>query len=102
MRIAVCRPQVPFVRGGAEVVADELVEELRARGHEAETIAAGTDYLDATASAVADLGEVLRLAGQPTESAAKSHEAIRLYEAKGTVAAVDKLRARIGEARIDD
>jgi glycosyltransferase involved in cell wall biosynthesis len=38
MRIAVCRPQVPFVYGGAEVVADTLVEELRARGHEAETV----------------------------------------------------------------
>jgi class 3 adenylate cyclase/tetratricopeptide (TPR) repeat protein len=71
-------------------------------GHEAVTIAAGTDYLDATASAVADLGEVLRLAGQPNESAAKSHEAIRLYEAKGNVAAADKLRARVGEAQIDD
>jgi glycosyltransferase involved in cell wall biosynthesis len=39
MRIAVCRPQVPFVRGGAELVADDLVRELAARGHEAETVA---------------------------------------------------------------
>jgi glycosyltransferase involved in cell wall biosynthesis len=38
VRIAVCRPQVPFVYGGAEVMADTLAEELRARGHEAETI----------------------------------------------------------------
>jgi glycosyltransferase involved in cell wall biosynthesis len=38
MRIAVCRPQVPFVYGGAEVVADELVAELGRRGHEAETV----------------------------------------------------------------
>ena len=38
MRIAVCGPQVPFVHGGAEVVADELVDELRARGHEAELV----------------------------------------------------------------
>ena len=28
MRIAVCAPQVPFVRGGAEIVADDLVAEL--------------------------------------------------------------------------
>ena len=35
MRIAVCAPQVPFVRGGAEIFTDKLVEELRARGHEA-------------------------------------------------------------------
>ena len=34
MRIAVCAPQVPFVRGGAEIFTDKLVEELRARGHE--------------------------------------------------------------------
>src|SRR5438876_8229717 len=39
VRIAVCRPQVPFVRGGAELVADDLVDELRARGHEAEIVA---------------------------------------------------------------
>src|ERR671937_1884800 len=34
MRIAVCAPQVPFARGGAEIFADDLVAELRARAHE--------------------------------------------------------------------
>jgi glycosyltransferase involved in cell wall biosynthesis len=38
VRIAVCRPQVPFVRGGAELMADDLVAALRARGHEAELV----------------------------------------------------------------
>jgi len=38
MRIAVCAPQVPFVRGGAEIFADDLVGELRAREHEAELV----------------------------------------------------------------
>src|SRR4026209_2386710 len=38
MRIAVCAPQVPFVRGGAEIVADDLVRELRARDHEADLV----------------------------------------------------------------
>jgi glycosyltransferase involved in cell wall biosynthesis len=38
MRIAVCRPQVPFDRGGAEIFADALVEQLRARGHEADVV----------------------------------------------------------------
>ena len=38
MRIAVCAPQVPFVRGGAEIMADTLVAELRARDHEAELV----------------------------------------------------------------
>jgi glycosyltransferase involved in cell wall biosynthesis len=35
MRVAVCIPQVPFERGGAEIFADDLVEQLRARDHEA-------------------------------------------------------------------
>ena len=38
MRIAVCAPQVPFVRGGAEIVSDRLVEELRKRDHDAELV----------------------------------------------------------------
>ena len=38
MRVAVCAPQVPFVRGGAELMAEDLVEALRARGHEAELV----------------------------------------------------------------
>jgi glycosyltransferase involved in cell wall biosynthesis len=38
MRVAVCAPQVPFVRGGAEVMTDDLVAALRERGHEAEIV----------------------------------------------------------------
>src|SRR4029078_4656242 len=38
MRIAVCAPQVPFVRGGAELMAEDLVAALRERGHEAELV----------------------------------------------------------------
>ena len=38
MRIAVCAPQVPFVRGGAEIFSQELVDQLRRRGHEAELV----------------------------------------------------------------
>src|SRR2546421_11083742 len=34
VRIAVCAPPVPFERGGAEIFADDLVSELRARDHE--------------------------------------------------------------------
>jgi glycosyltransferase involved in cell wall biosynthesis len=33
MRIAVCLPQVPFAHGGAEVLAESLVAELRRRDH---------------------------------------------------------------------
>ena len=38
MRIAVCRPQVPFARGGAEIMTDSLVGELRSRGHQADLV----------------------------------------------------------------
>ena len=38
MRVAVCAPQVPFVRGGAELMADDLVVALRQAGHEVELV----------------------------------------------------------------
>jgi glycosyltransferase involved in cell wall biosynthesis len=38
MRIAVCSPQVPFSRGGAEILAERLTMELAARGHEADLV----------------------------------------------------------------
>jgi glycosyltransferase involved in cell wall biosynthesis len=38
VRIAVCAPQVPFSRGGAEIFADDLVDELRERGHETDLV----------------------------------------------------------------
>jgi glycosyltransferase involved in cell wall biosynthesis len=38
VRIAVLRPQVPFARGGAEIFTDELVDVLRARGHDADLV----------------------------------------------------------------
>jgi glycosyltransferase involved in cell wall biosynthesis len=38
VRIAVCRPQQPFVRGGAEIFVDKLVSELQARGHETDVV----------------------------------------------------------------
>jgi len=34
----VCAPQVPFVRGGAEIFAEKLVDELRAREHDTELV----------------------------------------------------------------
>jgi len=39
MRIAILNPQVPFVRGGAEVLCDALCSELELRGHTTEMIA---------------------------------------------------------------
>jgi glycosyltransferase involved in cell wall biosynthesis len=39
MRIAVCHPQVPFIRGGAETHTESVVRALRSQGHEAEIVA---------------------------------------------------------------
>ena len=38
MRIAVCAPQVPFERGGTEILVETLVEQLRGRDHEVELV----------------------------------------------------------------
>jgi glycosyltransferase involved in cell wall biosynthesis len=38
VRIAVCQPQVPFERGGTEVLTGSLVEQLRQRGHETDLL----------------------------------------------------------------
>ena len=38
LRIAICAAQIPFVRGGAEVLYESLRDELRRRGHEAEIV----------------------------------------------------------------
>ncbi len=38
MRILVCSPQVPFARGGAEILAERLTHELNEQGHEADLV----------------------------------------------------------------
>jgi hypothetical protein len=64
-------------------------------------IASATDYLDAHAMAVADLSEVLRLAGRPGEAAAALEEAIGLHEAKGNIAAVTRLRGLLAQPPLE-
>src|ERR687885_914318 len=39
MNLLVCNTQVPFARGGAEMLCEGLIEALRTRGHRAELIA---------------------------------------------------------------
>jgi glycosyltransferase involved in cell wall biosynthesis len=38
VRIVVCAPQVPFARGGTEILVESLVRELRGRDHDAELV----------------------------------------------------------------
>ncbi|HWE80805.1 MAG TPA: glycosyltransferase family 4 protein [Gaiellaceae bacterium] len=65
MRIAVCRPQVPFVYGGAEIVADQLVAELRVRGHEAEIVSVPYAWEGASVLDHALVWRLLDLTGSP-------------------------------------
>ena len=69
------------------------VEAAERLAREATANAARTDFLDLRARAVADLAEVLRLAGRSEESVTAFQEAIRLYEQKGNVAAVAALES---------
>jgi glycosyltransferase involved in cell wall biosynthesis len=48
VRIVVCHPQVPFARGGAELLAETLVEQLRRRNHEAELVTVPFDWYPGT------------------------------------------------------
>lgn len=66
-------------------------EDAERLGREATAIASDTDFLDLHAHALADLAEVLRLAGKREESAAAVQEAARLYERKGNIAAIAHL-----------
>ena len=77
------------------------LNEAERLAREAVAIAAGTDYLDARAHAAADLGEVLRLAYRPQESATALEEAIRLYDEKGNIVAAGRLRSLPAEPPIE-
>jgi tetratricopeptide (TPR) repeat protein len=88
------------VRAKALVRKGDLSEAERL-ARSAVAIASAVEYLDAHARAVADLGEVLRLAGRPGEAAAALEEAIGLYEAKGNVAAATSLRDRLGQPSLE-
>jgi class 3 adenylate cyclase/tetratricopeptide (TPR) repeat protein len=85
-------PQIGWRRVRAKVLARRGdVEAAERLAREATARAARTDYLDLRAQAIADLAEVLRLAGRAEESAAAVQEAIRLYEQKGNIAAAARL-----------
>jgi tetratricopeptide (TPR) repeat protein len=78
------------------------LDEAERLGREAVEIASGTaDILDLQAEALADLGEVLRLAGRLRESQAAVEEAIGLYGRKGNVVAADRLRALLAEPAVE-
>jgi tetratricopeptide (TPR) repeat protein len=77
------------------------LEEAERLARDAAAIAGRTDYLDHRAQAIADLAEVLRVAGRPKESASALEEAIRLYEAKGNVVVAERLSSLLAEPSLE-
>jgi Tetratricopeptide repeat len=77
------------------------LDEAERVGREAVAIASATDVLELRAQALADLGEVLRLARRPDESAAALNEAIALYEEKGNVVEIGRLRGLLTQPPIE-
>jgi tetratricopeptide (TPR) repeat protein len=73
------------------------VEEAERLARQATALAAGTDFLDGRAQAVADLAEVLRLAGRREEAAAEVEKALALYERKGNLVMAERARARLAK-----
>jgi class 3 adenylate cyclase/tetratricopeptide (TPR) repeat protein len=72
-------------------------EEAERLAREAVEIAGSIDMVLARGQAYEDLGEVLWLAGRHAEAGAAFGEAVRIYEPKGAVAAVDRARRRLAE-----
>jgi tetratricopeptide (TPR) repeat protein len=86
-------PQIGWRRMQAKLLVDrgdfEIAERLT---REAVELAAGTDFLELHARALADLAEVLRLTGRPQEALAELDRALRLHEQKGNLVAAAKTR----------
>jgi class 3 adenylate cyclase/tetratricopeptide (TPR) repeat protein len=72
--------------------------EAEAMAREALDIIRRSEEVDSQASALLDLGEVLRLAGKEDESAAALEEARELFERKGNVVYAAKARALLEDA----
>jgi DNA-binding SARP family transcriptional activator/tetratricopeptide (TPR) repeat protein len=75
------------------------LEEAEVHAREAVGYADGTGFLGWHADALVVLGEVLRLAGRPTEAMDALEEALGLYERKGNVVSAAKARALLAELR---
>jgi len=63
------------------------------------TRAEATDFLTVRGRALADLAEVLVLAGRPDEAAEPFERAATTYERKGSLVMASRTRARLVETR---
>jgi ATP/maltotriose-dependent transcriptional regulator MalT len=72
-------------------------DEARLLADEAVELARGTDHLEWQASILSASAEVHQVAGESAEAAAQLEEALRLYEEKGVVPAIERTRALLAE-----
>jgi class 3 adenylate cyclase/tetratricopeptide (TPR) repeat protein len=89
--------QLVWRRVRAKVLArrgDAIPAEQLARA--AVALAERTDWLEGQGDALADLGEVQRLAGKPREAVEALRAALARYEQKGAVALADRVRTALG------
>jgi tetratricopeptide (TPR) repeat protein len=70
-----------------------LLNEAKALTREAVRLSEPTDLLGTRAAALADLADVLELAGREDEALAALLEAARLYESKGNLTALGRVRS---------
>ncbi len=81
-----------LARGGQHAAADRLAREAVALGEE-------TDMLNWHANALADLAEVLVLAGRPEAGYAPLEQALALYESKGNLVSAANVRSTLDDLR---
>ena len=74
------------------------LDEAERLAREAIDTAATTDFTELHASALAVLGEVLRLSGRAQESTAALEQAVTLFEAKGNLVALQRVRTLLDSA----
>jgi class 3 adenylate cyclase/tetratricopeptide (TPR) repeat protein len=92
--------QIGLLRVKANLLAQHGdLKEAERLAHEATELAAQTDFLNHHAFALADLAEVLELAGEREQAAAAVGTALELYERKGNLVMVERARERLTELR---
>jgi predicted ATPase len=81
------RAKVIAARGGFDRALEHAAEAIELIGH--------TDWINTRADRLTDLADVLRMAGRPDEAADALRQALRLYEEKGNLVGVERIRGAL-------